>query len=96
MTRWTLGQLLDFETPKHVPQAEPAGEEFFSMEVDAAPKVVSEALADDHFPVPCTISALGASASGGALGFVFGFGKLIACRGDVTSLLVSCFCCAWA
>ena len=56
-------------------QAAPEEEEFFSMEVEAAPKPTAPAkLAEDQFPVPCTLSSLGAAASGGALGFVVGFG----------------------
>lgn len=57
----------------NVAQDEPQGEDFFSMEVESAPR--SPALPEpDEFPVPCTISSLGAAASGAGLGFVFGFG----------------------
>lgn len=47
------------------------------MEVEAAPKATSAAtsLAEEPYPVPCTLSSLGAAASGSALGFVFGFGE---------------------
>lgn len=41
----------------------------------SASKVPSTA-EDQSFPVPCTFSAFGAALSGGALGFVFGFGAL--------------------
>lgn len=64
-------------------QAEPQQEDFFAMAVEgatgppqSASKVPSTA-EDQSFPVPCTFSAFGAALSGGALGFVFGFGQQV-------------------
>ena len=56
-------------------QAEPEADEFFSMQVESAPKELSEQLTQEQYPVPCTLSSIGAAFSGGALGYVFGFGK---------------------
>ena len=44
------------------------------MGVEAPSRDLEELATSDQFPVPCTISAIGAAGSGGALGFVFGFG----------------------
>ena len=46
------------------------------MEVEADQRASTGPASEDPFPVPCTLSSIGAAASGAGLGAVFGFGEL--------------------
>ena len=40
----------------------------------------ADATSSSEFPMPCTFGSLGAAMSGGALGFVVGFGATTSCK----------------